>query len=164
VGGVPVVAAGGIADGRGIAASLMLGAGGVLVGTRFYATQEAGGSLAAKARIVEASGDETIRGILFDIVRRCVWPAPFCGRVLRNAFSDRWQGREAHLLQQLDTEAASYAQARSDNDFNTAAVIAGEAVDLITDVPPAALVIERMMEEATRLLSQARSRFLRPDA
>ena len=53
----------------------MLGADGVLVGTRFYATQEAA-ARAAKQRIVAASGDETIRSILFDIARRNVWPAP----------------------------------------------------------------------------------------
>ena len=91
--GVAVAAAGGVADGRGLAAALMLGADGVLVGTRFYATQEAMGPLAAKERIVAASGDKTIRGILFDIARRNVWPAPYTGRVLRNEFSERWRGR-----------------------------------------------------------------------
>src|SRR5262245_9518642 len=65
--GIPVAAAGGVADGRGLAAALMLGADGVLVGTRFYASQEAAGHQAAKQRIVDASGDRTIRGILFDI-------------------------------------------------------------------------------------------------
>src|SRR5205823_1392983 len=68
--GVPVAAAGGVADGRGLAAALMLGADGVLVGTRFYATQEAMGPMGAKERIVAATGDTTIRGILFDIARR----------------------------------------------------------------------------------------------
>ena len=82
-GAVSVVAAGGVADGRGLAAALMLGADGVLVGTRFYATQEAAGFQAAKERIVAASGDRTVRGILFDIARRSIWPTPFTGRVLR---------------------------------------------------------------------------------
>jgi nitronate monooxygenase len=66
-GDIPVAAAGGIADGRGLAAALMLGADGVLVGTRFYASQEAAGFAAAKERIVAGTGDQTIRGILFDI-------------------------------------------------------------------------------------------------
>ena len=97
--GTPVAAAGGVADGRGLAAALMLGADGVLVGTRFYATLEAMGPHAAKERIVAASGDKTIRGILFDIARRNVWPAPYTGRVLRNEFSEQWRGREAELMQ-----------------------------------------------------------------
>ena len=82
-----------------------------------------------KERMVAASGDQTIRGILFDIARRNVWPAPFTGRVLRNAFSERWRGREAELLQHQ--EAARYAAARAAGDFDTAAVIAGEAEALL---------------------------------
>src|SRR4051812_774960 len=125
-GAVPVVAAGGVADGRGLAAALMLGADGVLVGTRFYATQEAVGFQAAKEHIVAASGDQTIRSILFDIARQSVWPAPFTGRVLRNEFSERWRGREAELLQRQE-EAARYAEARTAGGFDTPAVRAGEA-------------------------------------
>ena len=157
--GVPVAAAGGIADGRGLAAALMLGADGALVGTRFYATQEAGGFPAAKERIVAASGDQTVRGILFDIARRNVWPAPYCGRVLQNDFSGRWRGREAELLQHQAEESARYAEARSVGDFDTAAVIAGEAVDLISDVPPAVEVVERMVGEAEALLAGTSNRY-----
>jgi nitronate monooxygenase len=160
-GGIPVVAAGGIADGRGLAAALMLGAEGVLLGTRFYATQEAAGSAAAKARIVAASGDQTIRSILFDIARRNVWPAPYCGRVLQNSFSERWRGREAELLQNQDEEAARYAKARAENDFQTAAIIAGEAVDLITEVLPAADVVDSMVTQAESLLAGASKRYHR---
>jgi nitronate monooxygenase len=157
--GIPVAAAGGIADGRGLAAALMLGADGVLIGTRFYATQEAAGSARAKDRIVAATGDETIRSILFDIARRNVWPAPFCGRVLRNDFSERWRGREADLLQNQDEEAARYANAREANDFDTAAVIAGEAVDLIGDIPSATDVVGRIVTEAASLLAGATNRY-----
>ena len=151
---VPVIAAGGIADGRGLAAALMLGASGALLGTRFYASAEAAAPSAAKQRILEASGDHTIRGILFDIARRNVWPVPFCGRVLRNAFSDQWQGREPELLQH-HAEAARYAAARNDADFDTAAIIAGEAVDLIHDLPPAAALVARIVAEAETLLARA---------
>jgi nitronate monooxygenase len=157
--GIPVAAAGGIADGRGLAAALMLGADGVLIGTRFYATQEAAGSARAKDRIVAATGDETIRSILFDIARRNVWPAPFCGRVLRNDFSERWRGREADLLQNQDEEAARYANAREANDFDTTAVIAGEAVDLIGDIPSATDVVGRIVTEAASLLAGATNRY-----
>ena len=151
--GIPLAAAGGVADGRGLAAALMLGADGVLVGTRFYATQEAMGPLAAKERIVAASGDKTIRSILFDIARRNVWPAPYTGRVLRNEFSERWRGREAELMQHQADEAARYDKARDTGDFDTAAVIAGEAVDMISDIPPAREVVERMVKEASARLA-----------
>jgi nitronate monooxygenase len=118
--GIPVVAAGGIADGRGLAAALMLGASGVLMGTRFYATEEAAGAPAAKERIRAATGDDTLRSIVFDISRRNVWPAPFTGRCLRNAHLDRWFGREVELLRHQEEQAARYATARRDADFDVA--------------------------------------------
>lgn len=156
--GIPVAAAGGVADGRGLAAALMLGADGVLVGTRFYASIEAAGFQNAKERIVAANGDRTIRGILFDIARRNVWPAPFAGRVLRNEFSERWRGREAELMQHPE-EAERYAKARTEGDFDTAAVIAGEAVDLIGDIAPAAEIVERITREAGALIGGASNRY-----
>jgi nitronate monooxygenase len=156
--GVCVAAAGGVADGRGLAAALMLGADGVLVGTRFYATREAAAHSAAKERIAAASGDKTIRGILFDIARRNVWPSPYTGRVLCNEFSERWRGREAELLRHHE-EVTRYAAARDAGDFNTAAVIAGEVVDLITDIPPAAEIVERIATEAAELIARAPNRY-----
>lgn len=102
---VVVVAAGGIADGRGLAAALMLGAQGVLVGTRFFAAHESLGSQAAKAKIVAASGDDTVRTRVFDMVRRLDWPAAYTGRALHNGFSRQWHGREADLENSLAAEA-----------------------------------------------------------
>jgi len=152
---VPVVAAGGIADGRGLAAALMLGASGVMLGTRFYATTEAAGYDAAKDRILRASGDDTARSIVFDISRRNVWPSPFTGRCLRNTHLDRWLGREIELLRNQEPESARYAEARNSGDFETAAVIAGEASGLVHDLVPARVVVERMMEQAAQRLRGA---------
>ena len=103
--------------------------------------------------VAAASGDKTVRGILFDIARRNVWPAPYTGRVLRNEFSERWRGREAELMQHQADEAARYDKARNEGDFNTAAVIAGEGVDMISDIPPAREVVDRMIKEASALLA-----------
>ena len=82
----PVLAAGGIADGRGLAATLMLGADGVLLGTRLFATAEALGSAAVKRRLIEASGDDTIRTRIFDLIRRIDWPNQYTGRAISTAF------------------------------------------------------------------------------
>jgi nitronate monooxygenase len=153
VGGrLPVVAAGGVADGRGLAAALMLGAAGVLIGTRFYATQESAAAAAAKQRICAAGGDDTVRSVVFDISRRNVWPAPFTGRCLRNAHVDRWLGREVELLRNLHEEAPRYVEAREQGDFDIAAVIAGEAVGLIRDVPSARALVGEIARTASALI------------
>jgi nitronate monooxygenase len=150
-GEIPVVAAGGIADGRGLAAALMLGASGVLLGTRFYATEEAAGAQAAKERIRAATGDDTVRSIVFDISRRNVWPAPFTGRCLRNAHTERWLGREVELLRDGDA-AEEYAEARQANDFDVAAVIAGESSGLVHDITTVGAVVDRIVSGAEALL------------
>lgn len=153
-GEIPVVAAGGIADGRGLAAALMLGASGVLLGTRFYATEEAAGARAAKERIRAATGDDTVRSIVFDIARRNVWPAPFTGRCLRNAHTERWLGREVELLRDADA-AEQYAEARQANDFDVAAVIAGESSGLVHDIASVREVVDRIVSEAEARLTGA---------
>jgi|SRR5450631_106953 nitronate monooxygenase len=151
-GRVPVVAAGGIGDGRGLAAMMMLGAAGVVLGTRFYASQEADGAEEAKRRICAATGGSTTRGIIFDMSRNNVWPAPFTGRCLINDHARRWTGRELELLQNVNTVAAEYAAAKAAGDFDVAAVIAGEAVGLIHDIPPAAEIVDRIVTEAGQIL------------
>jgi len=154
---VPVVASGGIADGRGLAAALMLGASGVLMGTRFYATQEAAAADAPKSRIRIATGDDTLRSIVFDISRRNVWPAPFTGRCLRNTHLERWYGREVELLQRVDEESATYFAAQSDGNFDIAAVIAGESAGLVRDIVSAGEVVERTVRDASVALTRAPS-------
>ena len=132
----------------------MLGAAGVLVGTRFYASDEAAGAPAAKQRIVAATGDASVRSIVFDISRRNVWPAPFNGRCLRNAHTERWLGRELELMQNVEVESARYLAARQAQDFDIAAVIAGEAAGLIRDVQPAGRIVAGMVEQAEGLLAR----------
>lgn len=149
---VPVVAAGGVADGRGLAAAMMLGAEGVLMGTRFYVSEEAQAHPAAKQRVLDATGDDTARSIVFDLSRQNIWPEPYTGRVIRNAHAERWLGREAELTERIEEEARRYREARERGDFDIAAVIAGEAAGLIRDLPSAAEIVVRVVREAEALL------------
>jgi nitronate monooxygenase len=148
-----VVAAGGVGDGRGLAAALMLGAEGVVLGTRLYASTEAAGYAEAKQRITQASGDDTVRGLIFDISRRNIWPAPFTGRCLANDHARRWMGRELELTRHPE-EGERYMAARAAGEFDIAAVIAGETVDLIDKVRPAAEIVTGLVEEAEALLAR----------
>jgi len=150
----PVVAAGGIADGRGLAAALMMGAQGVLMGTRFYASQESEGHPEAKRRIVAAEGGQTVRSIIFDLSRRNRWPAPYTGRVLRNRHAEAWLGREIELEARIDEIARDYAAAGERGDFDVAGVIAGESCAFIHDIPPAGEIVERIVAEAERLIAR----------
>jgi nitronate monooxygenase len=151
---IPVVACGGMADGRGLAAALMLGAAGTMMGTRFYASLEAAGAQAAKERIRAASGDDSLRSIVFDISRRSVWPAPYTGRCLRNPYLDRWYGREVDLMRQLDQEAARLTEARGKHDFDVAPVIAGESAGLVRDIPSVRDIVDRVAREASACLAR----------
>lgn len=152
---VPVLAAGGIADGRGLAAALALGAEGVLVGTRFLASQESLAGEAQKRRLLAASGDDTRRTTVFDRVRGYEWPAPYTGRALDNDFLRRWQGREAALEAALASEAPRYKAASEAGDLDTALTWSGEGVDLIRDLPPAGALVRRLVAEAEAALERA---------
>jgi nitronate monooxygenase len=156
-GRVPVVAAGGIADGRGLAAMMMLGASGVLIGTRFYASVEANGADEAKQRIRMATSNDTVRGVVADWSRSLFWPAPFTARTLANDHIRRWSGREIELMQRAAEVAVEYAAAKAAGNFEVAAVFAGEAAGLIHDVPPAAEIVERIAIEAEQLLEGRRN-------
>ena len=150
---VPVVAAGGIADGRGLAAALMLGAEGLLMGTRFYIASESLASPAAKARVVAASGDDTLRTTCFDVARGYRWPNEYTGRAVRNRFTEAWHGREEALARNED-ERARYADAATRGNPEIAVVFAGEGIDLIHAVEPAAVILDRVIREAEAALAR----------
>lgn len=148
VGSVPVVAAGGIADGRGLAAALMLGASGVLMGTRFYATKESLAPQEAKVKAVESSGDMTIRSSVFDILRELSWPGPYNLRTLRNEMTDRWSDEEDMLRKQAQDIIPPFQEACQNHDYTKAPVIVGEAIDLVQNIPSAVDVVGAIVEEA----------------
>ncbi len=149
---VVVVAAGGIGDGRGLAAALMLGAEGVLIGTRFYASAESLAHPAAKARMAAAVGHETIRTLTIDIVRGIPWPREFTVRVMRNDFVARWHGAEAELTAAQSREMPRYQAAVAVGDFDTACVLGGEAMGVFDAVLPAGEIVSSMVAEAEAAL------------
>lgn len=146
-----LVAAGGVADGRGLAAALALGADGVLIGTRLCAAQESLVKPRHKEAIVESDGDATLRTHVPDIVRELAWPQEFTARIQRNGFVNRWHGHESELAQQAAVEGPRYLQAFADGDPENTAVWFGEAAGLIDAIEPAATIIERMVTDAANL-------------
>ncbi len=143
-----LLAAGGIADGRGLAAALMLGADGVLIGTRFWASQEALVHARHHEAIVGTDGDGTLRTRVPDIARQIPWPKPFTARIRRNAFTDRWHGREDELEKNVSAEGPRFRKAFAEGDPENAAVWFGEAAGLIRSIEPAAAIVERIVAEA----------------
>ena len=153
---VPVVAAGGITDGRGLAAALTLGADGVLMGTRFYVASEALASLGAKNRVVAASGDDTLRTTVFDLARGYQWPREYTGRAVRNRFAEAWHGHEDALTAN-DGERARYAEAAARGDADIAVVFAGEGIDLVHAIEPAATILAHVIHEAEAAIARTAS-------
>ena len=123
-------AAGGIADGRGLAAALMLGADGVLVGTRLWASEEALVHDNLKQAALTATGDDTVRQSVTDIARGYDWPERFDIRVMRNPFVEMWLGQEQQLRTAADIERPRYAKAAAEGDASVVAPIVGEAYRL----------------------------------
>jgi nitronate monooxygenase len=144
---VLLAAAGGIADGRGLAASLMLGADGVLVGSRFWAAKEALVDPAVLKAAIGASGDDTLRTSVIDIVRGRDWAERYDCRVLDNRFTAEWHGNEAGLKKDK-TAHEKWQQAALDGNPAIANGIVGEAVGLIHDMMPAKDIVRQMVEQA----------------
>jgi nitronate monooxygenase len=152
---LPVVAAGGIADGRGLAAALMLGASGALCGTAFYACHESLAHDEAKRRLVRTGGDDTVKGPIFDWLRGIAWPdGPWSLRTLRNASTEHWGGDLDELHRTLPEQQELLERARHRADFDIAPVIAGEAADLVRERRSAETVVADLVEQAARCLEQ----------
>jgi NAD(P)H-dependent flavin oxidoreductase YrpB (nitropropane dioxygenase family) len=147
VNGVPVVAAGGIADGRGLAAALMLGAQGALIGTRFLATPEARGRGHSKDVILNALGSQTVASKFFDDVLGIRWPGALV-RSIRNPLLDRWAQRQQDWALAADQIRPSLEAAMAAGDF----VLAGESAGMIHDIVPAGELVQRIAREAEALL------------
>jgi nitronate monooxygenase len=147
-----LLAAGGIADGRGLAASLMLGADGVLVGTRLWASAEALTPKVHTDEAMGATGDSTIRTKVLDALRGVPWPREYSFRFLRNGLTDKWAERESEAFRAFGSLSDEYARARAQNDLDMIAVACGEAVGLLKDRPTAKSVVKSMAAQAMDIL------------
>jgi nitronate monooxygenase len=146
-------AAGGVADGRGLAAALSLGADGVVIGTRFWASDEALVHPNLQAAAVSATGDDTVRSQVIDIVKGFdIWPPRYDLRTLRSRTTDRWQGKEAELRTVAEAEVARFAEAAARGDARDAGATVGEAIGLIHGIEPAAEVLRAIVGEAEMIL------------
>lgn len=150
---VPVLAAGGIADGRGVAAALCLGAAGALIGTRFQATAETLADPFAVKAIIEGCGEDTERSTILDIARGSRWPSKYPARTLRHPFLDRWRGREDELA--ADPAARQAYQAGVARGDLPPPVWASQAIDLVKDLPPAADLVGTLAAQAEDALASA---------
>lgn len=154
----PVVAAGGVADGRGLAAALTLGAEGVLVGTRFLATHEASVPPVWKAAICAANETDTVHTRVANLVARPTWAKVAPSRVLRTRAIEMWLGREEELaaLDQAKREsiATQWAKARAEGVSEETEIIAGQDCGLIREVLPAAEVVRRVVTGAEEILGR----------
>src|SRR5450755_1019088 len=153
----PVLAAGGIADGRGVAAALALGAAGALIGTRFQATAEALVDPSISKAIVEGRGEDTERSTVLDIARGSRWPSKYPARTLGHPFLDEWRGREDELAADADARR-TYQDGVARGDLPPMPAWASEAIDLINDLPHAADLVGALAAQAEDALARAGTR------
>jgi len=152
VGAIPVSAAGGITDGRGLAAALGLGAAGVTMGTRFLASTLADSDPAEAAALVGAAAFDTVRTDAYDVVRGPAWPEGHDGRVVRNRFTDDWAATG-----DADGLRARY-RASAPDDYDVRPLWAGQGLDLVTSIDSPAEIVARTVAEAVAALRSAAAR------
>lgn len=159
---IPLVSAGGIADGRGVAAALALGAQGVVLGTRFLASEEVKIHPNYQAAVLEAQdgGQVTTRSKLFDELRGPnMWPGDYDGRSLvMQSHKDFKNGVSLEEIQKLHNAAVE----EQDEGYRTglqgrAAIWAGTGVGLVKKVESAAVILEGLRKEAREVLNRAAS-------
>lgn len=159
-GDIPVIAAGGIADGRGLAAVLMLGAEGAWIGTRFVASIESAREDWMKEHIVQASSDDPILTKAYDLTSGAAFPLDVGDRVLSNEFTKEWHGRDAEVVRNradLQQRVAAGVEAK---DASVANILAGNAVGLFSSIEPAGVILRRIVEEAEAILKRRPSEVL----
>ncbi|GAA0478468.1 nitronate monooxygenase [Parasphingorhabdus litoris] len=149
-----LLGAGGIADGRGLAAAMVLGADGAMMGSRFWATSECLANPKAKDIAIETDGDNTARSSVFDVLRRKNWPESFDFRAIRNDLYQQWEDRIDLLKDNPEEGRAAYDEGVRQADFNRAHIGIGESVGMISRVPDAASLIGDIESEMKNTLKR----------
>ena len=157
---LPVLCAGGIADGSGLAAALALGAEGVLLGTRFMATPEAPIHPNFKQAIVESDGHDTVLTEIPDLASQRVWPGAM-SRAQRNGFIERWAGREWAVRQNAQEIGRQVSAARAAGDINNASLSFGQDAGLIDSIKSVREVIQDIIGEAEDIIQDGLPGLLR---
>jgi NAD(P)H-dependent flavin oxidoreductase YrpB (nitropropane dioxygenase family) len=147
---VPVLAAGGFVDGAGLVAALALGADGVLLGTRFLATEEAPGEAVHKHAIVRSKGDDTLVTTVNDSLTGRDWPGAWV-RMKRTPFVQQWLGREPELRRRRADALARLDELDASN-ADDGLIYFGQSAGLIDSVKPAADVVREIVAEAEEIL------------
>lgn len=150
---VPVLAAGGLADGAGLAAALALGADGALLGTRFLASHECAGSDFAKDVVVGSDGHDTILTSVLDTLQGRDWPGAW-SRAARTRFVEEWLGREPELRRRREAVRERLREAREGGDTDYYGVWLGQSAGLVDAVEPAAEIVRRVVGEAEEILRE----------
>ena len=148
---LPVLCAGGIADGHGLAGALALGAEGVLLGTRFLATHESPLHANFKQAIVDSDGHDTVLTEIPDLASQRVWPGAM-SRAKRNGFIERWAGREWAVRQDAVEIGKELAKARAGGDIDNASLSYGQDAGLIDSIKSVKEVIEEIVAEAEEIM------------
>lgn len=148
---LPVLCAGGIADGRGLAAALALGGEGVLLGTRFMATPEAPIHDKYKEAIIQSDGHDTVLTEIPDLASQRVWPGAM-SRAQRNRFIERWAGREWALRQNAAEVGKQITAARAAGDVDNAPLSFGQDAGLIDSIRPVREVVDAIVGDAEAII------------
>jgi nitronate monooxygenase/enoyl-[acyl-carrier protein] reductase II len=152
-GDIPVAAAGGIADGRGLAAALVLGATGVNVGTRFVASTELAVGDDFKRAVVDGSSEDAVKVEFVDHVLPPLGPGGDRGvpRAMRTPFIERWNANPEEAAPAGEELRTAIAEQR----IHELLPFAGQSAGLVTEVLPAAEIVRRMVAEAEEALAVA---------
>ena len=154
---IPVLAAGGVADGRGLAAALVLGAQGANVGTRFLASEEASADDKWKQAILHTESEEVVRFEVFNEILpprsdRAYETVP---RVMRTVFVEEWQGRPEAARRESERLRAELMSAIKERRPHEFLPFTGQTAGIIRDILPAAEIVRKMVAEAEQALERA---------